>query len=149
MRIIKRIIMGFFLLNVAVGLVARFVVKPRLPSFGGPEDDSFRVSAITDGAEFKSRAASLHSGEVIAGMGGVQLDLREATLSDGARLRIAAVMGGVQVLVPEDWKIHTTTRLYAGGVDTKTTPSDHLPPENPTLMVDILCVMGGVEIKAK
>ncbi|MBT8213406.1 MAG: cell wall-active antibiotics response protein, partial [Acidimicrobiia bacterium] len=136
-------------LNVAFVLIARLVIRPRVPSFGGADDNSVRISAITDGAEFVSHAPALRDVEVIAMMGGVQLDLRNATLADGATLRVTAAMGGVQVFVPEKWKVRVTSQVVAGGVNTDVTPAEHLPPENPMLIVDVRAFMGGVDIKAK
>ena len=57
-------------------------------------------------------------------------------------------MGGVQVFVPEKWKVRITNQVVAGGVNADVTPADHLPPENPTLIVDVRAYMGGVDIKA-
>ncbi|MBT8215055.1 MAG: cell wall-active antibiotics response protein [Acidimicrobiia bacterium] len=149
MRRIRRLLLGFAFINVAFVLIARLVIRPRIPSFGGPEDDSVRLAAITDGIEFVSHAGALRDMEAIAIMGGIQVDLRNATLADGATLRITAAMGGVQVYVPEKWKVRVTSHVVAGGVDADVTPAEHLPPENPTLMVDVRAYMGGVEIKAQ
>jgi predicted membrane protein len=77
-------------------------------------------------------------------MGGIDLDLRHATLDPaGAELKLKATMGGVQVLVPEDWAIHIDTEMLAGGFEVNVTPPEKLPEDAPKLRIHALARMGG------
>ena len=65
---------------------------------------ALQTAAFRGGNKFPSSADSLKSGTAIASMGGIDLDLRDATLDPaGAELELSATMGGVQVTVRESW----------------------------------------------
>jgi hypothetical protein len=86
--------------------------------------------------------------EATAVMGGVEADLR------GARARgsevvaeVFAMWGGIELIVPEDWRVVSEVVPVMGGVEDKT----HLAEggDTTTLVVRGLVVMGGLEIKNK
>jgi hypothetical protein len=81
--------------------------------------------------------------------GGVDLDLREATLApEGATLDLSATWGGVNVVVPRAWKVVVEDRSVLGGVDARVTPPEELPDDAPRLGVSITARLGGVALKA-
>jgi predicted membrane protein len=93
--------------------VTSLVISTRLTR-GDESSDDFRVATIMNGGEFRSRASNLRSGTAITIMGGVRIDLRDATLDpSGASLELNTMMGGLEVLVPEDWAVEST-RKYPG-----------------------------------
>lgn len=97
--------------------------------------------------ERTSRAASLRHGNVLACFGGVQLDLREATLDpEGGRLVVRAFMGGVHVIVPATWRVIVAAESRIGGIHAGVTPAETLPEDAPTLHVDVTAGMGGVAL---
>ena len=50
-------------------------------------------------------------------MGGVKLDLTEATIEDPpATIEVTVVMGGAEIAVPEGWKVRVDTGTTLGGV---------------------------------
>ncbi len=72
-----------------------------LPAFD-EDADELDIAAIFDGLEARSRATSFRGGEILVWYGGGTLDLREATLDPaGATLRVRAIFGGLEVIVPE------------------------------------------------
>jgi hypothetical protein len=84
---------------------------------------------------------------VIACCGGVDLDLRSAVLdSEGATLAVQATMGGVQVTVPDTWRVTVDADARAGGVETSVTRPEELPDDAPTLHVHAIARMGGVMV---
>ncbi len=90
----------------------------------------------------------MRSGSALAVMGGVELDLREATLDPGgATLAVTAVMGGVEVRLPPGWVVAVETNEKLGGVDTHLTESVDHAEDAPTLHVTINAWLGGVEIR--
>ncbi len=114
---------------------------------GDAESDEFSIATVFGGRERASGAASLRRGRVIACCGGVDLDLREATLAPGgAELLVQAFMGGVQVTVPADWRVTVEADAIAGGVDTNVTPPEELPDEAPSLHISVVARMGGVAV---
>jgi predicted membrane protein len=80
-------------------------------------------------------------------MGGVELDLRHATLApDGAEVDATAIMGGVDLIIPRDWRVTVRGTPILGGVSNLAEGSS-LPDDAPRLRVDALAILGGVEIK--
>jgi predicted membrane protein len=81
-------------------------------------------------------------------MGGVEIDLREATLDPGgATLDVTAVMGGVEVTLPPGWVVGVENHGKMGGVETRLTESADHPERAPTLHVSTNAWLGGVEIR--
>ncbi|MDH3189186.1 MAG: cell wall-active antibiotics response protein [Acidimicrobiia bacterium] len=112
---------------------------------GDEQSDEFQVAAIFGGKKFESHASGLKSGAVITSMGGVDIDLREATLdAGGAALDLRTTMGGIQVVVPADWAVEVEADSKAGGFDARVTPADELPVDAPKLQIHAVTRMGGV-----
>jgi predicted membrane protein len=112
---------------------------------GDDRSDEFQVAAIFGGQKFASHAQHLRSASVVASMGGIDLDLRDATLDPaGATLDVKTTMGGVQVMVPEQWAVEVDQTGIAGGVQANVTPREELPVDAPTLHVHVAARMGGV-----
>ena len=83
-------------------------------------------------------------GELTAIMGGLEIDLREASLKGDAVIDIFALMGGVEMRVPEDWLVIIEGFPFMGGFEDKTRP----PKESTKhLIIKGTAMMGGIEIK--
>jgi hypothetical protein len=110
----------------------------------GPERlDAF---ALLGGVQRVSRSTDFRGGNASATLGGCDIDLRQATILDGqtAVLDALALMGGIEVRVPEDWTVETRGIAVLGGFEDKTRrPLD----DRKKLVVTGLAVMGGVEVK--
>jgi hypothetical protein len=144
MRFIRRAVLGFVIFSAAMAASA-FIVRKRVPRFGGSEDDSFSLVAIMNGIAFESRAAALTEGALFVYMGGAELDLMDAELASDAHLCLKVFMGGVSVVVPPSWRVEVRPDVMMGEVANKTNPDD--PEDGPTLVIDVKVVMGRVEIK--
>jgi len=144
MRILKRIAIGWAIM-MGANVIASLVVRKVVPAYGSEPDDEVSIVASMSGTAFISTAEALRSLSIVAYMGGVELDLTQATIVDGALISIRAVMGGVDIVVPEGWRVETTTTVFMGGVDNKTNP-DFEPESAPLLVIDVTAVMGGVDI---
>jgi predicted membrane protein len=122
------------------------LVAKRLTS-GDEESDEFKLAAIVGGTEFHSRAAALRSASAWAAVGGVQIDLQDASLDpDGATLELTAIVGGIQVVVPPEWAVHLESHGAMGGVDQHVTELSDLPSDAFALHVTTTTWMGGVQI---
>jgi hypothetical protein len=140
----SRLLRGLLLVAIA-GAVGQLVSK-RL-TFGDESSDAVGLAAIVGGKELKSHATALRSASALAVVGGVELDLRDASLDPaGATLNVTAVMGGVEVKVPPGWVVEVENYGKLSGVDTPVTaPEDH-PEGAPTLRVSTSAWFAGVEI---
>jgi hypothetical protein len=129
--------------------VARSILVRRLTE-GDSESNEFSVAAIIGGVDRVSTASSLRRGRVVAAVGGVNLDLREATLDPaGADLRVEAYVGGVQVTVPNTWRVPVEWKAVMGGVEANVPEPDGLPEDAPTLRIDAVARVGGLMVTAE
>ena len=124
-------------------MVLGFVLKSRFLSQQTGEGEINAVG-VRGGAEEKI-TSDFRGGYVRAVMGGVELDLTEATIEEPpATIEMTVVMGGAEIAVPEGWKVRVDTRPILGGVDGA---SDEGEP--PDLVLTGKIVMGGVLITHK
>lgn len=81
--------------------------------------------------------------EADAVFGGLDLDLRDAVIEDGAVIEASAIFGGVDIKVPEGVNVKVKRTELFGGT------KSHVSNRNgqPVLYVNALCMFGGVEIK--
>jgi len=123
-------------------------IRPPGAGGGGTSvpDDTIGAVAIMSGVNRRSSSRDFRGGDVIAFMGGANIDLRGATIASGeARLEVFAMWGGIEVFVPEGWAVEAKVFPFMGGVDDKTTrPTADAPPR---LVVRGLVIMGGMDIK--
>jgi len=147
-RKLKKALMWIVAAEVAGWIVGQMIAK-RMTK-GDEASDEFQIAAIMGGKKFESHARDLKSGAAITSMGGIEIDLRDATLdSDGARLELKTTMGGIQVIVPEDWAVDVDKKSLAGGFDVKVTPLEDLPEDAPKLHVHAVTRMGGGSVTTK
>lgn len=112
------------------------------------DDDVIRSTAFFGGPKLSSTSRSFHGAWLTAIFGGITLDLRDATPTpEGASINATTFCGGVDLLVPKGWHISVRSTPIFGGVDDKTDHEQPLPADAPTLHVDALTVLGGVDIK--
>lgn len=140
---------GIRVMVVVVGLWAVGQALARRRTVGDETADEFEIAAYVGGVQRTCRAAALRRGVVSVFCGGVDLDLREAALDPGgATLALSATWGGVNVTVPDAWRVLVEQRAVLGGVDARVTPPEDLPDEAPVLRVEVAARLGGVAIRA-
>jgi hypothetical protein len=94
--------------------------EPRTP---GSEDDAstFSTVAFMGSVARKVVSQEFKGGDVVAMMGGGDIDLRSARIAgDTARLEVNLVMGGVNLFVPEDWSVEFSGLPIMGSVEDRT-----------------------------
>lgn len=112
----------------------------------GRNDSTVQVANILSGTDRRIISQEFKGGDVHNILGGTKIDLLEAKLAGGDwLLTVSTILGGVEILVPRDWRIevHPTTML--GGVDDRTR-------QNPAagggkLIIKASALLGGVDIK--
>lgn len=83
-------------------------------------------------------------GNLSAVFGGVNLDLRQAKVKDGAVIEIFTFCGGIDITMPSDVIVQNEVRGIFGGSEDKTVPS---AKAKKTVIVRGECILGGLEIK--
>ncbi len=102
--------------------------------------------AMMAGVRRQSTTREFHGGDANAIMGGVELDLRNAEIRAGeeAVLDLFAMWGGIEISVPENWRVVGKVLPIMGGFEDKTT---NRTGTGPVLIVRGTVIMGAVEIK--
>ena len=137
------------LVLVVVGASLAFGRK-RSASSHSFSDDVVHVFAILGGADTPISSQAFKGGSAGVIFGGSTLDLRNAKLApEGADLDLFAAFGGVDVLIPEGWKVVDRGVPILGGFDNKTVPPTSDDPNIHTLRVHYLVLFGGIDIKHK
>ena len=115
---------------------------------GAATDEVVRATAIFGGPNLASSAARFRGAWLTAIFGGVTLDLRGARPApEGACVNATAVFGGIDVLVPRGWRISVRSTPIFGGLDDKTDHTEPPADDAPVLLVDAVCLFGGVDVK--
>lgn len=134
------------LILVGASMVARASARARatapVPDAGG----SLNAFAFWSGSEQRVTSPEFHGGDVTAIMGGHDIDLRGAKMANGAaEIELLVLMGGVDLLVPEDWRVTNRALTLMGGFQDQTVHPAAEPKGH--LILRGLVLMGGVEVK--
>ena len=107
------------------------------------------IVAIMGGGHLRGRWLAGRKLTSIAIMGGGEIDLRNAVLTEGElHITIFALMGGVDVVVPPGVDVETSGFALMGGNDTHVPPQD-LSPGARRVHVRAISIMGGSDVKMK
>jgi Cell wall-active antibiotics response 4TMS YvqF/Domain of unknown function (DUF1707) len=88
--------------------------------------------------------------KVVAVMGGVEIDLREARFSPGTtEIDVTSFMGGVEVIVPRGVRVEVLGAAFMGGFQSDAGDARALDPSQPVLRITGLAIMAGVDIKVR
>ena len=91
-----------------------------------------------DGEEFKGTTLN-------AVFGGVKLDLRKAIIKDDVVINATSVFGGIDIFVPENYKVKIKSNSIFGGVSND--KKYNVDEKSHTIYINATCIFGGVEIK--
>ena len=96
------------------------------------------------GVERRGRWVVPESSNAIAIMGGVVFDFSEAILTAPVtEITVVALMGGVDVTVPEGVEVRINVFGFMGG---STGPTDVAPPGAPVIVFKGVAIMGGLSV---
>jgi Cell wall-active antibiotics response 4TMS YvqF len=143
MRALFRLAAVLTLAFAAAAAVGQLVARRR--TWGDDEADDVSMATCFGGIDRSLRGEALRHVSAAAWLGGINLDLREATLGpEGADVELEAVMGGIKLTVPAEWHVEVEKDVSAGGIDEHVTPAEELPTGAPLLHVVARARMGGV-----
>ncbi len=107
----------------------------------------FKLSlAILGGASRDGRWVVPPEYTAVATLGGIKLDMRDATFAEAeTTIKAFAVMGGMEITVPEDAEVEVGAFGVMGGVDHGAEGPGI--PGAPRIRITGIAVMGGIEVK--
>ena len=115
--------------------------------FGG-EGSSSGAVAIMGGFTRKGEWTVPKDFTAFMFMGGGEIDLREARFAEReVSIHVVAIMGGCEILVPEDATVHVTGIGIMGAFEHSS--SGPGSPDGPVINVNGVAFMGGVEVKRR
>jgi len=117
----------------------------KVSTFGATDANSYiKAIAIMGGFRRSNSSQEFKGGELTAIMGGLEIDLRDASIKGEAVIDIFTMMGGVEMRVPDDWVVVIEGFPFMGGYEDKTRPPKVSAKR---LVIKGVAFMGGVEIK--
>jgi hypothetical protein len=115
--------------------------------FGG-EPTSSAAIAFMGGFSRKGDWVVPKNFTAVAVMAGGEIDLRQARYAEPVvNIHAVTIMGGIEITVPEDANVRVTGIGIMGAFDHE--PSGSGQPGGPTIVVNGVAFMGGVEVKRK
>lgn len=112
------------------------------------DEDTVDNLALFSGVKTRNVSKNFRGGSLVAIFGGIDLDLRDAfLLNNGARIDVTSTFGGVDIIVPPDWKIVVKGVPIFGGWSNKTRGRNYDNPDAPVLTLHCFVAFGGVDIK--
>ncbi len=131
------------LIFIGLSFILRRKSKPRKVSESS--DNFFDEVAIFGGTERKYVSENLQGGKITCVFGGSEIDLRGSKAQDGAVIEIFCMFGGVELMVPEDWKLNMdATAIFGGFSDSRKNVTNIAKP---TVHIKGFTMFGGGEIK--
>jgi hypothetical protein len=128
--------------------IAAMSVKRRLVPTTDESAAEITAVAIFGPLAFHSTSTAFRGGEVECWYGGGVIDLRDATLApEGATLRIRAIFGGGQILVPATWKVVSRVTGLGGVQDIR--PAKGHAAVDPELVLEGMLVAGGFAVSSE
>jgi predicted membrane protein len=104
------------------------------------------ATAILAGRTQRISSTRFEGGQTLALLGGVELDLRNATIEDDeAVIDLLVMFGGLEIRVPEDWVVIDEVATAVGGMENRTRSLQE--PGSKRLVVRGTVLFGGLDIR--
>lgn len=110
-------------------------------------NDYINETAILGGRNYKLVSNRFIGGKITSILGGSKINLLNCIPAPGCTLDVELILGGVKLIVPEDWNIKMETTSILGGFEDKRLSSS-LSKVDPskTIVIKGTCILGGGEI---
>ncbi|WP_251862504.1 DUF5668 domain-containing protein [Clostridium sp. Marseille-Q2269] len=140
---------GVFLLVGIYLLSCKEVFTLRHKDFfkSGNGEDTIKAGALFSSCKSRNYSKAFKGGSLTSLFGSVELDLLDADMSPaGAYIDAFVGFGGINIVVPEHWKVVITGMPIAGGFSNKTRNRD-TNDGRPILKINCIAICGGMDIK--
>ena len=130
---------------IVAGLILIWRAYQQPTESGGILSPHLNVFSILGGGEYRIRAKNFRGGDLVAFMGGFDVNLKDADIEDSeATITVNCLMGGGVIRVPETWAVSMRVAAFMGGHSLKAREG---PQPTKTLIVKGVAIMGGVEVR--
>ena len=130
---------------IAAGLILIWRAYHKPVDTGGDLSPHLNLFSILGGGEYRIRAKNFRGGDLVAFMGGFDVDLRDADMeANQAVITVNCLMGGGVIRVPENWAVSMRVAAFMGGQSLKAREGAQVTK---TLVVKGIAIMGGVEVR--
>jgi len=118
----------------------------------GHDDRRVHLFSFFGGVKRVMDTDDFRGGEALAIFGGVDLDLRLARMSGSVRevvVEADALFGGVNIKVPDNWRVAVRgIGLFGGYIDKTLRRKSDVNPDGPLLVVTGYAAFGGIEVQS-
>jgi hypothetical protein len=138
-------ILGLWPLLISAGGMTLVMQALRPAAKDAKSSGAFRALAWMGGGSSRVVSENFVGGDVVAVMGGWELNLTHAQIATEAVIDVLAFWGGLEIRVPSHWTIDDRVTALLGGVTNKT--SNPTGGDGPRLVLRGTVIMGGLEIR--
>ncbi len=137
---IWKLILPAILVIVGLSLIFKESFKPKIKV----KDSSLKEYAVTfSSQDLDFTNEEFKSSKMSSIFGSLKCDLRNAKLKDDTVIKVEAIFGSINLIVPSDYQVKITSSSIFGGVNNKTKKKD----TKKVLYIEANCLFGGVEVK--
>ena len=117
-------------------------------TYSGGGTGYINASAIFGGKDIRVDNECFTGADLTVIMGAVDINLRNAIISEDVYINVTAIMGGVDIYVPANVRVVTDgCSTIMGGIDVNIPYANFNGADTPRLIITGSCIMGGIDIK--
>ncbi len=119
-------------------------VEPVVPTGAESAHQSLSAFAFWSGIQRRVTSVAFRRADLVAVMGAVEVDLRQASTTGEAVIDVFALWGGIEIKVPPDWHVDNEVVAIMGAAEDKSTG---MQGARHRVRLTGFVLMGGVEVK--
>ncbi len=110
--------------------------------------DVLDITAIFGGVKKNVLSKHFKGGEVVAIMGGTEINLSQTDFNGRIKIETFNMFGGTKLIIPAHWDVQSEVVAIFGGVDDKRRLNGAALDPTKVVVLDGTCVFGGIEISS-
>lgn len=114
---------------------------------GARQPEQCVCTALLSGRELRFDNQVFQGAMLSAVLGGIDLDLRNAIIRENVVIEAKAILGGIDICVPNYARVIVNCNPILGGVDNKTITPMGANEQTITIYLNATCVLGGIDVK--
>lgn len=108
------------------------------------------VLAVLSGQEHAGKWALARKTRIVAALGSVELDLREADIAEGeSEIEVVCVLGSVEIVVPPGIRVISDGATLAGTFELRADTVEALPADAPVVRIQGSVYFGAVDTRVQ